>query len=353
MRFNLGDILCVDGEQYRVEGFIVYQNVNDHCDWEEYRLTGMENRVTRWLSIDDTYNEYSVWEVARMPDRRGYHEVDRGVEVVLACGGSVDVTRGDQARFIEYEDETEELIISDEFWEDEHEISTGYYLDEDEFWLIRNDPGYVRRKNLPAILIVAAMIVIPFLSVIGDSLSNIHFTTTMRKYLDKSSRYTYVTSITGNEKQKAKVYSTDSTVDAATKDIIAAIEGDVQYVQQDDSETQGAVAILSPKEYCVIYTSVDGEVYVQVSNRKYAYTTDDDLYEGTSGSRNYYRSFYRSTGYSTDSQRYSRYSSPYSSYDTGSFTYVSGNSYSSYSNSIRQSSIESRQSSGGGLSSGK
>lgn len=354
MRFKLGDILCVDGEQYRVEGYIVYQNVSDRCNWEEYKLVGVENKTVRWLSIDDTYKEYSIWEVVyHTPDRSGYHESDRGVEVVSACGGSVDVSPGEQANFMEYEDETEELIISEELWSDEREHSTGYYLDEDEFWLVRSDPGYQTRKKLPVILLVLGVFLIPMLSVIGDVVSNIHFTTNIQKYLDKSSSYTYVTSVTGNEKQKAKVYSSPFTIDATAKDIIAAIEGDTEYVQQDDTETEGAVAILTEKEYCVIYTALEGDVYVQISNRKYAYTTDDDLYDGSEEARRYYRRFYHSTGYFSDSERYSGYSSPYSSYDGEAFSYASGNTYDSYSSSIRQSSIASRQSSGGGLSGGK
>ena len=142
-------------------------------------------------------------------------------------------------------------------------------------------------------------------------------------------------------------------VETAAKDIIYAVEGETQYVQQDDSEENGAVAILTDKEYCIVYPAEDEGVLVQVSDRKYAYTTDDDLYRGTRSARHYYRRFYHSTGYTSDSYTYRNTSSPYSSYSDGDISYSSDNSYSSYSDSVRQSSISARQSSGGGLSGGK
>lgn len=354
MYFKIGDIICADGEQYRVTGYIVYQNQTDHCNWEEYCIVNTATNATRWLSVDETYDEYSIWEVVRTdPGQMGYHQSDTGVEVVVSHAGGMDVDTGESARFVEYEDETEELLLSYEYWSDGREISTGYYLDKDEFFLVRHDNGYQVKKNLPAILLIAVFALVPFLSVIADLLGNIHVTSTVRKYVDKTAAYTYVTSITGGEKQKARVYSTEYSLDMATKDIIAGIEGDTEYVQQDDTETDGAIGILTPKEYCLIYTSVDGDTYVQVSSRKYAYTTDSEPYHISSEGSRFYRRFYRYTGYNSDSVTYSKYSSPYSSYDGDSFTYSSGNSYDSYSNSIRQSSIASRQSSGGGLSSGK
>ncbi len=355
MKFKLGDIICADGEQYRVIGRITYQNYNDHCNWDEYRLKSTDTGEERWLSVDDTYQEYSIWKMVHglAPDRTGYHESDRGVEVVSSFEGAVDVDRGERANFVEYEDETEELIISEEFWSDGVEHSTGYYLDEEEIWLVKSDPGYRAAKAAPPIAVFVIFILIVFGSFFLSILEDIHITPTVRKYVDKSGKYTYVTSITGNDRQKARVYSTDYTLDAAAKDIIAGIEGDTEYVQQDDETTDGAIAILTKKEYCVIYPSMEGKVLVQVSNRKYAYTSGDELYEGTERATRYYRRFYYSNGYSKDTASYKSSSSAYSSYDDSIISYSSDNSYNSYSGSIRQSSIASRQSSGGGISSGK
>lgn len=356
MKFQIGDIICVECEQYRVVGRITYQNVNDHCDWDEYRLEGMETGKVAWLSVDDEYKEYSISRVDYRPSLSAYHEVDRGVEVVKSHEGNVDVTTGDRANFVEYEDETEELIISEEVWDDEDEWSSGHYIDEDEFWLVRNDKSYVVKKKAPVYIGAVIFGLFCLLPMLGSLLNNIHFTSTIQKYLNKSTKYSYVTSVTGNEKQKARVYKAQdgATVDSVSKDIILAIEGNTQYVQQDDSETEGAVAILTKKEYCIVYPGLEQNgVLIQVSNRKYAYTTDDDLYDASRTARRYYRRFYHTTGYSHDSQTYSRYSSPYSSYSDGDISYTGSDTYGSYSNSVRQSSIAARQSSGGGLSGGK
>ncbi len=358
MKFQLGDTICADGELYQVIGRITYKNADDNCQWDEYRLRAEKDGSEHWLSVDDVYKEYSIWQMIRVPDRSGYHWSDHGTQVVVSCEGDVDVERGDRAEFTEYEDETEELIISDETWDDGTEHSKGYYLDEHEFWHVRSNPTYCTANskaagNALALVIVGLFFAIPILATL---LTSIHFTTTISKYLKKNESYTYVTSITGNEKNSADVYKAPAsyTIASTATDIINAIEGDTQYVQQDDSETEGAIAILTEKEYCVIYLSLEDEVLVQVSNRAYAYTTDDDLYHSRPHSRRYYRNFYYSTGYSSDSSTYSgKYTSPYSSYDGDYVEYSSSNTYNTYSNSVRQASIASRQSSGGGLSGGK
>ena len=356
MKFQIGDILRVEDRMYLVLGRITYQNVNDHCDWDEYRLQCLDDKREAWLSVDFEYREYSISWVVHHPSVVGYHEVDRGIEVVSGTAGSVDVETGDRANFVEYEDQIEELIISQEIWDDGTEWSTGHYIDEDEFAFVRQDKAFVARKKAGAAALIAIFLLSVFIPVLSVLISSMHFTSTIQKYLDKSAKYSYVTSVTGNEKQKAKVYKAkdSATIDSVSKDIIDAIEGNTQYVQQDDSETEGAVAILTKKEYCIIYPALEqGGILIQVSNRKFAYTTDDDLYDGPQSARHYYRRFYHSTGYHSDANSFSRYSSPYSSYSDSDITYTGTDTYGNYSSSVRQSSIAARQSSGGGLSGGK
>ena len=109
MRFQLGDTICADGELYQVIGRITYKNADDGCKWDEYRLIAEKDGSEHWLSVDDVYKEYSIWQMLRVPDRSGYHWSDHGTEVVVFCDGDVDVERGDRAEFTEYEDATEEL----------------------------------------------------------------------------------------------------------------------------------------------------------------------------------------------------------------------------------------------------
>ena len=178
-------------------------------------------------------------------------------------------------------------------------------------------------------------------------------TTTISKYLKKSEQYDYVTSITGNDKQKADVYHSPYDLDATVRDIIDAIDGNTLDVQQNTEDDDTSVAILTSKEYCLVYISEDEQVLVQISSRKYAYGTDSDPYHSRAGTSRYYRRYYYSRGYGSDSGRYKGNSTPYSTYDDTTLDKNYSDSYDSYSRSVRQSSARSRSSSGGGTSSGK
>lgn len=360
MKFQVGDTICADGMLFEVLGRISFRDTMEGSTWDEYRLRPEGGGPERWLTVDEGNQEYSLWEVTATPDMTGYHQVDQGTEEVVSHAGDVDVSTGERAFFSEFEDKTEEKIISNETWDGERETSVGYYLDADEFWQVSSNAaktavtvtGNTVRKNAGFIVITVVFVLTVLLNFIPPLLPT-HGT--IAKYLKKNSAYySYVTSITGNEKQKANVYkAVSATVDAAATDIINAIEGDTEYVQRDDAETEGAIAILTDKEYCLVYSSLNDEVLVQISNRKYAYTTDDDPYQSSDRTRRYYRRFYYSTGYTADSSSY-HYASPYSSYSSAdTISYSSSNAYNTYSNSVRQSSIASRSSSGGGLSGGK
>ncbi len=380
MIFSIGDILEVDGSEYKIVGKVTYRNTVDNCCWDEYRMISTVGRKEAWLSIDETYKEYSISHVVLRANLKGFHEVDRGREVVMSASGNVDVEYGDAAFFVEYEDSTEEKIISEETWDDGAEYSEGYYLDEDEIRLVSSNSqtagshtsfsssnsqtfssgGYQHPKKMSkvtGIAVAVILILVISMPLLVSALNGMVFKKSISKYLEEDSGYTYSTSITGQEQQKADVYEAvvGNDVDTVAKDIINAINGETEYVQEDSESSDGSVAILTNDEYCIVYPSEEDDttILVQVSNRKYAYTSDNDLYHGSSRSRRYFRRFYYSTGYSSDSDRYSDSSSPYSSFSDSAIDYNSSNTYSTYSGSVRQSSIRSRSSSGGGLSSGK
>lgn len=380
MNFALGDRLRIDGNDYEVIGIISYRNRMDNCMWMEYKVYSQSLRREKWLSYDEEFKEYSLSTVAT-PDvsTNGYKEVDRGVEEVIGAWGNVDVEIGDTANFIEYEDVTEEKIISHEIWEDGLEVSTGYYLDEHEVvkmsggqgmpaggynsynsyqsngfvsggTMSNNASGESTKKitKLLVLLVPIMMIFSMFKGFIGGSL-----TPSIAKYLDKTSTYIYQTSITGSEGEKADVYMTYYDVDSAAKDIISAIDGKTEDVQQNTEDGDDSVAILTKKEYCLVYTSEDGETLVQISTRKYAYYNDDDPYRSRRGTRNYYRRYYYSRGYSSDYASWGSTNSPYDSYSGSTLNNNPYDTYSSYAGSVRQSSTTSRTTSGGGTSSGK
>ncbi|MBQ2802549.1 MAG: DUF4178 domain-containing protein [Lachnospiraceae bacterium] len=376
MEYQLGDTLRVDGSIYRVTGKILYRNLNDNCTWFEYKIRPNQGMGIKWLSYDANYAEYSVSEVVRSVSTQGYHVVDSGVEQVEGAWGDVDVEVGDRASFTEYEDQSEEYIISSEVWDDGEEFSKGYYLDEHEVQYVSSgsgggggyqgssgfvagaDTSYNYAGNMAGkfgkIGIIAFVITI--MAVLLPSFAG---GKTIVKHLKGSSYYTYVTSITGTTDDDADVYKSSLSLDATAKDIINAINGNTVDVQQNTEDGDNSIGILTKKEYCYIYVSEDDEVLVQISSREYAYSNDSDPYRSRTSSRRYYRRYYYSRGYGSDSSTYSgKYSSPYSSYTDSTISYNSSDTYSSYSSSVKQSSVRqsstsSRSSSGGGTSSGK
>ncbi len=366
--YYVGETIKADGDLYRITGKIIYRNPADGKTWEEYRLIAVNfNEEERWLSVDNSYKEYSLSKVNPLADTMGYHQVDAGMQEVVSAEGDVDVEKGDTARFVEYEDSTEEKIVSMETWEDGVEYSSGYYLDPWEFGregenVSRSGP---RSKGKGFPLVVICFLVIWFMGFGGSFVSGLSSNQkSIGRYLKKSNLFQYATSITGEDKQKADVYEyqSDPSFDGFTQEallmmvaynIIDGIDGKSESIQQNNETDDHTVAILTQKEYCIIYQGDDDKVYVQVSSRKYAYTTDKEPYHGRRRTHSYFRRFYYSTGYIADSSTYSRSPSSYTGYSDGGISYDSGNELNSYSNSVRQSSAATRSSDGGGLSSGK
>lgn len=365
MFYRVGTLLSINGMDGKVIGYITYENPDDgHKAWTEYRLKTDSGEC--WLSCDDVYNEYSISRPAN--DVRGqigpeWHKVDEGTQVVRAAGGDVDVDSGEKASFVEYEDAAEEHTLSVEIWSDGTEYSKGEYIEESSII----EKGYeapaspTRSMNniskMISLFIIFCMIICiarllgTFISALGGGNNRIS------KYLEDSSFYSYETTITGNEKQQATVYKyyTAGSTDSVAMDIIQGIEGNTESVTQRDDLTDEEIGILTKKEYCLVYHP-EGEkdvVYVQISDRKYNYTSDNSPYRSSSVTTSWYRSHYYSSGYSKDTSSYKGMPSAYSMYN-GSTIHNIGNGYfDSYSSSIKQSSINSRNASDGGLSSGK
>ena len=365
--YFVGETIHADGDYYRIVGKITYRNKNDGKTWEEYRLQALNYNEERWLAVDNYYNEFSLSRINLQADTLGFHVVDKGVEQVIATSGDVgDVEVGDSAPFEEYEDSTEELIVSIEHWSDGDEYSTGYYLDPWEFGKDGEKVSAVRttsKKSNLSLIIFAFIFIMAFAAEAFKAVTS--GGVSISKYLKKSSDFNYVTSITGSDKKKADVYEYSSIISSAAdntqeqllndvaKKIINGIEGEADSVQQNSESDDKTVAILTNKEYCIVYLGEDDKVYVQVSSREYTYTTDKQPYRSRSRTHRYYRRFYYSTGYNSDSGTYSSRPSSYSNYSDGTVDYDSGNSLNVYSGNVRQQSINSRSSSGGGLSSGK
>ena len=356
MFYRVGTLLNINGMAGKVIGYIQYENPQDsHKPWTEYRLK--TDRGECWLSCDEVYDEYSIsWPANNVKGRIGpeWHKVDEGTQVVRSAGGDVDVDPGEKASFVEYEDASEDHTLSVEIWSDGTEFSTGEYIEKSDIV----ETGYEKPPARKAIDPFSAAILIcafalPFLWMIGSSIfANLNVNKSIARYVGRSGKYAYETFLSGNEDQRAAVYvyHESATTDEVAKDIIQGVNGYTESVTQRDDMSDEEIAILTNKEYCLVYHPEDEEqkVYVQVSDRKYNYTSDNAPYRISSAGTAWYRSHYYSSGYSKDSSSYKSTPSAYSMYNGTTIHNIGNGYFDSYSGSIRQSSINSRRSSSGG-----
>ena len=138
-------------------------------------------------------------------------------------------------------------------------------------------------------------------------------------------------------------------MDLTAKDILEGIRGKTDDVQQNTEDGDESIAILNRSGILShLILPEDSEVLVQISSRKYAYTSDQTPYRAGAYTHHYYRSYYYTRGYYNDSQRFRSSNSSYRNYDGGTVASNVSYPYDQYSSSIRQSSVGGRTSSGGG-----
>lgn len=374
MNFDINSKIKIEGILYSVLGKISFINYADNYKWTEYKVICVNTKDINWLSVDETYDEYALYTEKNSSRgfsddeilKKGYKEADYGTVEVTYVEGVADTQVGDKVSYREFEDITEEKIISIEDWDGDKEYSTGYYLDKDEitreYTTTYDGDGYTNgtdfsdklRNNKSSIFLVGAVVFFILISLGGlFALMRGSDSKKILEYLKTSVNYEYSTSITSEVEsdERADVYKTSFTVDSASKDIIDGIEGDVEDVQENTED--GTVAILTKDEYCLVYFSESNETLVQVSSRLYSYTSSNAPYRARHSSAAYYRRYYYSRGYNTDRTRYNKKTTSYENYDDGTINPNTNDKYKNYSESVRQSSTSSRPTSGGGTSSGK
>lgn len=378
LKFRKGDRIKIEGELYQVLGGIELVNRSDGARWTEYYVQNLQNGKERWLSVDEIYDEYAIYTSCdgkgfseEELDAKGWKNADSGVEEVLGWFGNVDAEQGEKASYTEYEDNTGKYLMSVEHWDGETEYAKGYYLDKDEIEVsgdlqqIENPQFRVdynncqprqpqtmqkRRGRKNKIIAVVVIAVLAWgIWAITKSASKKE----IRNYLEDSPFYSYETSITSdlNEEEKADVYSTDYSIETAAKEIITAIDGKTEDVQENTEDE--SVAILTEHEYCLVYESEEGKTMVQASSRAYVYQSTNDPYHARTTTSRHYHSFYYFRGYSRDASRYNNRASGYQNYDGTAPEYNYSDTYRSYSNTVRQGSTGTRTSSGGGIGFGK
>lgn len=366
--FHVGSEIKVEGNPFVVEGYIVFKQY-DGSSWTEYMLRSKGNYEVKWLSVDIEYDEYAIYTQcgygedfsAKSIIDNGYKKVDDEIAKVLDYKGQVDVELGEQVSYRDYEDNTEELLISIEEWDGEKEYSRGYYIDKEDIEKI-NTPNnalhigaedYSSAANIRKIIIAFIFIVLIVIVILKMGLLNFSKKEILSKYINSNSSFEYVTSITSDldENKKANVYSTNKTVEDTAKLLIDGVQGNIDDVQE--SQQDGTVVITTKDELALIYISEDAKTLVQVSLREYVYSSRHMPYRGSNITDGYYRRYYYTTVYQKDKTKFKKLPNAYRDYNGGQIVPDDNNKYRIYSSSVRQSSVNSRTSSGGGTSFGK
>ena len=379
MELKKGQVLYIDTDKYSVVNMVEYlERGEETWIWKEYEISkGIGSN--KWLCVEEVENgkyEYSIYEPCHSRvdtneleftyNGSKYELYEKGTETVKNYFGNADVDRYESAEYFDYISEDKTTIISAEKWEDEIEFSIGKYIDESRVRITDeiNSIGTSYTNTSAAFtnyqkandgqkatkIFTIIMMLLIFLPIIFSLFSGIFVNKSMEKYLDKSDKYKYVTSITNNSnKKKAKVYeSTLTTIDATVKDIIDGVPEGIEKIVSDtesatnntissentisgqnllssdnSSTTEDGIGLQTKKEYAYVYKE-NSKIYVQVSSKEYMNNS------GTMYHSRHYHHYYRT----------------YTSERTNP-------TYTSYAYSARQRSINSRTSSGGGTSSGK
>ena len=150
LNFSLNNQIKVNNEEFLVIGGITFHNRDDDYDWQEFKLRSLKNKKIKWLSVDLTYDEYAIYtESISKLNLKGYKKADYGQARVVSFFGDVDVDRNEIVDFEEYEDFSEEKIISIEKWNEETEYSKGYYVDKEDIQLISALSRNVSQSTIP------------------------------------------------------------------------------------------------------------------------------------------------------------------------------------------------------------
>lgn len=338
-------VLYIDNTKYVVVNMIEYKE--DSWIWQEYEIKN-ELKQHKWLCVEkDEYGqtEYSIYtpyygnidtdEIFFVANGKEYELYEKGIATVKDYFGNADVDMYERSQYIDYMTKDKQHIISVEIWGTEVEKSQGEYIDNSRIRItgeidsqkLEEDKRNARNGKMLSLFIYGIIFITIISSVIAPLFSGLFVNKSIQKYLEKQSNYTYVTSVTNNSNnKKAKVYKSPySTIDNTVKNIIGGVpEGITNTIDSEPNTDKDGIGLHTKNEFAYIYLE-NGVVYVQISEKEYVDNNSGSTYHGKHNS--YYHRTYNSTREST--------------------------TYSNYSYSARQQSINSRLSSGGGTSSGK
>lgn len=364
-QLDVGQILKINSKTYEIDSYIVYED-EENSKFIEYELICKSNRRDiLWLCVGINYDEVLFFKRAKYADgdrsliNKGYEIIeDLDARTINSCNADNDPY--ERVHFKEFKHKDSNQIYSIETWEDEVCYSESVDIDIDSIEILIDTPSRNissqrnNKSNLPYLKYILLLLIPAGLLLFSSHMNNKKF---IADYLREDTSYEYFTSLTSDvdSKLKADVYKTELSMETATEFIVGAASNLIQDVQSSDDEY--SVGILTKYEYAMVYIGMDDKTYIQVSPREYVYTGSNELYYSYYPSSNlYYTDFYYSFGYEKDKKRYKKRTSPYVAYAGNTVNKKSSDKYrvlKSSGSSIKQSSVFSRTSSGGGLSSGK
>lgn len=349
LNFSIGDKISIENKEYYIYGIIRYKNKDDSSERIEYNLLPTRfNLINSWLSIDTTHNEFSIcdddWCSYKVP--KDYILVETGTDCVLSTEGNTNKDDNEPVEYKKYEDITHQKIyyakylpkrssssntrFSHEKW---HKISPS------QIKLLQEDCFNGREPHNRSHIIINCLII----AFLAFFIYSAFFYMPVEHHLKKDKDYSFLTSITEDNKKVAKIYVSSLSMDAVAKDIIDSIEGDAEMVCQSPDETDNSIAILTGDEYCYIYLSNENSnkcpvdaTLVQISTRKNTYRYDYDLYNGSNSSNEYFKHFFYFFGYRRDYFKYNSYSSPYDDYIDTESNLRKNDIYYDYWNKVRE-----------------
>lgn len=361
IKFNVGDLITVNGTHFMVAGRIDY-SAKDKGQWSEFFLVRLSDKVGFWMSVDD---KVLLWEPLKNSDLTGYEKVEEGDETVDAVAGYVDCESGDSAEYEDYFNSADNTYVSIEKWSDGTEKSKGVLVDPSQIVLVKKgDAEEVeasedtekkgKSKSVWKYLLLIFAVFLGF-KFCGSSSSS-SSAPSIESGLSENSNYSDETYLTGADKEFAQVYSSNmGSVESVAKDIITHIEGNTSMIYENPVDS-ASVMIITPDEFCMVYVdTITNKTLVHVCKKNWIHKNSEiPLYHASASTDMFAKSWHIFKTYGPDSLKKSsdshyHHHRSFGSFFTGYFFGTAmNNRYSDYSNSVRQSSVSSRSSSGGG-----
>jgi len=349
MEHYVGDAFRIEGTFFRVTGKVQYQNLETQEKWYEYYVFAPETGQRALYSCGIYKKENWLIEKEDKISLDDVYFVEQEVTEVIAARGTVDLQVGERGVLKKYQDAFGKTVKIVRTWNDEDSFYCGYCEGAMENPFTedihagkkkrKRKRGFRNTERTPAQeSMFRFRIILSILAVVITTLCSIwNFMNvpSAMKYIEENNlKYIHLRSLITDNQDFADVYMSSDSLDNTAIELIECIDGKAEEIQQNLDNGDRSIAILTNKEYCFIYESVENQVLVQISPRKYAYSSDYALFQGTEYATEYYKHFYYTWGYSSDRKKYPEVTSPYLTYANRVLNINNRDKYSEYADKV-------------------